>query len=375
MALAATDVLGDRIVSGVAVGFRPDGNRTLPLEWIDGAHPVPDERSVQAAMRALEIASAVRNSGEELLVLLSGGASSMLAAPGERISLQDKRSVTESILRAGADIRQMNCVRKHLSAIKGGRLAIASGRCRTLAISDVHVPADDPGTIGSGPTVADETTYAEALQILDELRITVPRGVREHLERGAAGEIEETPKPGDGRLTASTFQVVANRRLAMDAAAREAVQRGYTVDVVDPPTGGEARLTGRRFAAAALAAPVGPPMCVIGSGETTVTVRGEGRGGRNQEFVLGAAAVLAEAPGLAVIGSAGTDGIDGPTDAAGGLASSTTLSRLRALGFDVDDVLARNDACPALERLGDLIMWGPTLTNVGDVHVVLTMRP
>ena len=376
MACAAADALGDRLAGGVAVGLRPGSGRSLPLEWIDGAHPVPDERSVRAAARALEVARQSRTCGEALLVLLSGGASAMLAVPAEGISLDDKRQVTEALLRAGASIRDLNCVRKHLSGIKGGRLATAAGRCCTLAISDVHVPPDDPATIGSGPTAADDTTYADALRVIDELGIAVPRAVRTHLERGAAGAIEETPRADDPGLLMSRFEVIANRRTAMDAAAREAMRRGYLVRVVEPPTHGEAHDTGRKFVELALAtAPVTAPQCTIAAGETTVTVKGNGRGGRNQEFVLGAAAALAEAPAVAVVGSAGTDGIDGPTDAAGALASSTTLTRLHALGIGVDDVLARNDAYPALERLGNLIKWGPTLTNVGDVHVVLTMRP
>jgi glycerate-2-kinase len=331
MACAAVDSLGERVSAGLAVGFRPRRNRLLPIEWIDGAHPVPDERSIRAATRALAIADEARTADEELLVLLSGGASAMLAAPADGISLEDKRRTTDVLLRAGVDIRQVNCIRKHLSAIKGGRLAIAARRCRTLAISDVNDPPDDPATIGSGPTAADDTTYAEALRVLDERALIVPRAVRLHLERGAAGELDETPKAGDERLQASSFQVIANRRTAMDAAAREAERRGYVV--------------------------------------------GSGRGGRNQEFVLGAAPALAQASRPIVIGSAGTDGIDGPTDAAGGVATPTTLSRLHALGFDVGDVLARNDAYTALARSGDLITWGPTLTNVGDVHVVLTMSP
>lgn len=372
MACAAAGHLGERLVAGIAVGLRPAERRAVPFEWIDGAHPIPDSRSVSAAARALAMANDARTADDELLVLLSGGASAMLAAPAEGIALEDKRQVTAALLRAGADIRQVNCVRKHLSAIKGGRLAIAAGRCRTLAISDVHVPPDDPATIGSGPTAADDTTYAQALSVIEEFAIAVPRAVRMHLERGASGEIEETPKPGDPRLKASSYHVLANRHTAMAAAAREAKRRGYVVRVIDRATRGEAREAGCAFLDLALAAePVAGRLCAIASGETTVTVKGRGHGGRNQEFVLGAVAALAQTSGLVVLGSAGTDGIDGPTDAAGALTSSTTLSRLQALGIDVDDVLERNDAYPALARLGDLIIWGPTLTNVGDVHVVL----
>lgn len=300
----------------------------------------------------------------------------MLAAPPDGITLEDKRQITNALLRAGADIRQLNCVRKHLSRIKGGRLALAAGRCTTLAISDVHRPPDDPGTIGSGPTVADDTTFSDALRVLDEYAIDVPGRVREYLERGASGAIDETPKPGDERLRDVAFRVIANRRTAMDAAAREAQRRGYAVRIIETPTYGEARDAGRAFATRALgelgAARRG---CVIASGETTVTVRGRGRGGRNQEFVLGAAAVLAQVQRPVVVGSAGTDGVDGPTDAAGGIAFPSTPSRLERCGRRLEDVLAENEAYAALARLGDLITWGPTLTNVGDVHVLLTMSP
>ena len=299
----------------------------------------------------------------------------MLAAPAPGMSIDDKRHVTQALLRAGADIEQLNCVRKHLSAIKGGRLAAAAGRCRTLAISDVHTPEDDPAVIGSGPTTADNTTYRDALSVLDRLQCAVPHTVRSHLRRGAMGELAETPKPGDARLARSSYRVIANRRTAMDGAALAARRLGYAVRVVDTPTGGEARDAGRQLVQNARATPpIGGATCLIASGETTVTVKGDGKGGRNQEFVLAAAGSLAMGPELMLLASVGTDGIDGPTDAAGAIASSTTNARLAALGIDVEDVLARNDSYTALDRLDDLIRWGATLTNVGDLHIMLTMR-
>jgi len=374
MTHAACTALGERVVDGVAVGLRGDGTLSQRITWIDGAHPLPDQRSERAALRALELAS-LRQGAGTLLVLLSGGGSSMLAAPAPGLSIEDKRRATDAMLRAGADIVRLNCVRKHLSCIKGGRLGVAAGTSLTLALSDVHSPEDDPATIASGPTVADTSSYAEAIAILDQLHCDVPRAVRARLEAGRAGHVDETPKPGDARLAGSRWMLIGNRRTALAGAEREASRRGYSVRVLDAPTSGEAREAGRLFAGTALGSiDRGEATCVIASGETTVTVRGDGRGGRNQEFALGAAASLALGGRPVLAASAGTDGVDGPTDAAGGFVSSTTEARARALGIDLGAHLARNDAYAALARLGDLILWGPTLTNVGDVHVLLTMK-
>jgi hydroxypyruvate reductase len=376
MTQGALASLAGRIDEGIVAGPRARGTLPPQVEWIETPHPLPDERSVRAAARALELGSAARAAGDLLLVLLSGGGSAMLAAPVKGLSLADKQRATESLIRAGADITQLNCVRKHLSSIKGGQLALSAGLCQTFALSDVHLPQDDPGTIASGPTVADPSTYEQALAAIHDLECEVPAAVRAHLERGAAGGIPETPKPGDARFGQGRFVVVGNRHTAMDGAAREAARRGYVVRIVDAPATGEARAAGRTFADLADGTPAASgSVCVIASGETTVRVRGAGRGGRNQEFVLGAAGRLAKGPPLAIVASAGTDGVDGPTDASGALASSTTLERASKLGFDLKDVLERNDAYVVLERLDDLIKWGPTLTNVGDVHVLLTMRP
>jgi glycerate-2-kinase len=283
-------------------------------------------------------------------------------------------------LRAGASIDALNCVRKHLSAIKGGQLAASAAESLTLAISDVHGPVpDDPSVIGSGPTVADPTTYAEALAVLHPVypdgAAHIPRAVLRRLERGAQGDVPETPKPGDARLSGSRYHIIGNRLTAMEGAAGAARALGYLVHVLPEATAGEARVSGERFArtAALLAQKMSAPTCVIASGEPTVRVRGDGHGGRNQEFALGMAkALAADAAGRPFAGaSAGTDGIDGPTDAAGAFAGPDTLARAAALGLEPDDALARNDAYPFFRALGDLILWGPTGTNVGDIHVIL----
>lgn len=375
MAAAALAALGPRVRAGLVAGPAVGGSLPPSIVRIDAAHPLPDEQSLEAGRLALAIAADAAAAGDLLLVLLSGGGSSMLALPAPPLSLADKRRTIARLLRAGVGITPLNVVRKHLSSIKGGRLAAAAGRSLTLALSDVHDPEDDPATIASGPTAVDTSSYADALAVVRPLAADLPPAVIAHLERGAAGGVEETPKPGDPRLRDAAYLVIGNRHAATASAAAEARRRGYEPVVVPAAVTGEARDAGRAFVQMALAR-AGPRrgLCVIGSGETTVTVHGRGRGGRNQEFVLGAAAVLEQTP-AALLASAGTDGIDGPTDAAGGITSSSTMARAAAAGIDLDAALADNDAYAALQRLGDLIVWGPTGTNVGDVHVLLTMKP
>jgi hydroxypyruvate reductase len=363
---------------GVVVGPR-SGNAELPpgLEWFDGGHPYPDAASEAGGRRALAIAAQCSGRGS-LLVLLSGGASSMMAVPAAALTLADKAATSRVLMNAGVPIADLNCVRKHLSAIKGGRLAAVAGRTITLAISDVHGPvADDPSSIGSGPTVADPSTRADALAIVRRADAAqqVPPSVIAYLERGD----DETPKPGDPRLSSSSYHVIGNRHIAMEGAARAARARGYAVRIVPEATSGEARAAGAAFAANGLreagasGSPRDVPVCIIASGETTVHVRGSGRGGRNQEFALAAIPVLDSFPqsGAAVVASAGTDGIDGPTDAAGGLVDSSSGARAERAGLDWAAALESNGSYDFFAPLGDLLMWGPTGTNVGDVHVLL----
>lgn len=373
MARAAAEVLETRLTCGVVTGLRADSSLPAVIHVIPGSHPVPDRQSVGAAERALAIAAMIRDCRGLLVVLLSGGGSAMMAMPAEGISLAEKGSTIEALSRAGVAIEGINCVRKHLSAIKGGRLAAAAdGHCLALAISDVHAPPDDPSTIASGPTVADPSTFGDALQVIDSARVHVAPAVRDLLERGAAGQIAETPKPGDARFPPGRFHMIANRRTAMAGAAQSAKARGYDVHLVDDAVTGEASAAGKAFVESALASlKTSGRACAIASGETTVTVRGPGRGGRNQEFVLGAALELARRETRAVVCSAGTDGIDGPTDAAGGVVSSGTMAEARARGVDLGRALARNDAYAALDALGGLVTWGSTHTNTGDIHILL----
>lgn len=385
MARAFAQHAGRPIAGGLVAGPRAgQGSEDPRFAWFDAPHPFPDAVSESAGRRALALAAQARKTGS-LVVLLSGGASSMLAVPADGIALEDKVAIARALMRAGVTIAELNCVRKHLSAIKGGRLALAAGQTVTLAISDVHGPVeDDPAVIASGPTVADASTCEQALAVLSRAGLsgTTPRSVIAHLERN------ETPKPGESRLAGPEYVVIGNRHTAMAAAARTARELGYSVRTVERATSGEARDAGVAFVADALSdrgwARVGDrrggsPFCVIATGETTVRVRGEGRGGRNQEFVL-AALPLLDAFGksdgaVAAVASAGTDGIDGPTDAAGAVADMMSATRARRAGLDCQAALTANDAYSFFQPLGDLIVWGPTGTNVGDLHVCLIRQP
>lgn len=364
------------IQSGVAVGPGPAPPVPAPVVWCRGGHPTPDEGSVRAGREALRCAAGVPASGC-LVVLLSGGASALLSAPAAGLGLDEKVETTRALLDAGVPIHELNCVRKHLSGVKGGRLALASaGRVLTLAISDVVLPVeDDPGVIGSGPTVADATRFADALAVVDRpaIRGRVPPGVRRLLERGRDGLVGETLKTAPAADRA-LYRVVGSRRDAMSGAAEAARRLGYAVTRIAEPVIGEARVAGAGHparAASAAGAPAGP-WCVVSSGETTVTVTGGGRGGRNQELALAAVETMDRLGADAVLASVGTDGVDGPTDAAGALVDSATRLRARNLGLDAPVAyLAENDAYRYFDRLGDLVRTGPTGTNVGDLQVVL----
>ena len=377
MARAAEGLLGDRLSSGVAVDTSPAAGLARVSLRIAG-HPVPDARGLSAAS---EIESLVRGLGREdlLLVLLSGGASALLPAPAPGLSLEDKAAVTSQLLRAGATIRELNTVRKHLSRLKGGGLARAAApaRCVCLVLSDVV--GDDLSTIASGPTVPDPTSYQDALATLASRGIadSVPASVLRHLQAGAAGDAPETPKPGDAVFRRVTTRIIGSNRLSVEAAAREARRQGLRVVVLTTRLEGEAREVARVLVAllrecVETGRPSAPPVCLLGGGETTVTVRGDGRGGRNQELAVAAASPLADFPVPAVVATLATDGIDGMSRAAGGVVDDETLRRARALGLASQaDFLAANDSEAFLAPLGDLIVTGPTGTNVVDLAVLL----
>jgi hydroxypyruvate reductase len=342
------------------------------VEFHLGSHPIPDRRSEAAAVRALSLARAVAPD-ETLVLLLSGGASALIAQPLPGVALDDKQQVVNAMLRGGADIHALNAVRKHISGIKGGRLAAACrGRVLTLAISDVV--GDDLAVIGSGLAVPDPSTWHDAWEALNQ-HVSLdeqPRSIRRLIERGLAGEIAETLKPGDLVLARAEARVIAGRADAMAGARRAAERLGYRVAVLDAPITGEARLAAPRWLRAALDSAVRAGRCVISSGETTVRVTGSGRGGRNQEFALALVTPLAAAARPVAVASVGTDGVDGPTTAAGAIVDATTRWRSQQLGLVAENYLADNDSNAFFAALGDLIETGPTGTNVGDLQILLT---
>ena len=363
------------ITAGLVVGPPPRAAIPPPLEFQRGAHPVPDADSVAAGRRALALAADPRP--DVFVVLLSGGASSMLAVPASGVTLEAKQEVTRRLLQQGSDIHAINCVRKHLSAIKGGRLAAASARpVLTLAISDVV--GGDLSVIGSGPTVPDSSTYAQAIAVLEGCGVgAFPTAVVTHLQQGARGNRPETPKPGDFDGAGHQAQAIGSAADALQGARDAATDLGYVVVVREGPVTGEARHAAAAYVAelAGVAAQHSRNLCMLSAGETTVRVTGAGRGGRNQEFALAAALPLSRLGRPAALASIGTDGVDGPTDAAGAIADSTTVGRARRRGLDSVRYLDDNDAWTFFGSIGDLVRTGVTDTNVGDLQVTLIASP
>lgn len=333
----------------------------------NGAHPLPDDESVRAGEAALQLAADARRGNRDLIALLSGGASAMLAAPVGGLTLERKRAVTERLLSRGTTIHDLNAVRRHLSRIKGGRLALGVS-CVTFALSDVT--DDDAATIGSGPAVGDPSMLADAIGVVERAGLAPEMSdVVEAMH--AAGE---TPKPGDPALARSRFVLIGGRRTAMDGVAAAALDAGYGTIVFDEPIVGDAASAGASFARRAMAAARrigGGPVVIIASGETTVQVRGSGRGGRNQEFAIGAALELANVDVSIQIAACGTDGMDGNSPAAGAVVGPDTVRRAKAAGFDPRAVLAANDSYALFSALGDAVETGPTGTNVSDLFVAV----
>jgi hydroxypyruvate reductase len=373
MASGCLDVFAAQVTGGLVVGLPHEAEAMPPLEWMASSHPVPDDRSVRAGLAAMDLARSLEDD-DVLCVLLSGGASAMLAVPAPGITLDDKRTTTARLLAMGADITSLNMVRKHLSEIKGGRLAAAT-RARTLAWLLSDVVGNDPSVIGSGPTVADATTFEDALRVLDRFggRGSYPMTVVQRLEHGAAGRVPDTPKPGAADLMRATTEVIGSALDAVNAAAAMARRLGYQVVLSDWPVTGEARDAARTHAewlTDQLSRHDGR-VCLLSSGETTVTVRGKGIGGRNQEFALALAMAWEDHGRPTVAVSFGTDGVDGPTDAAGARVSRDTIARAHARGLDASLALQANDSWSFFNALGGLMRTGPTGTNVGDVQIVL----
>lgn len=370
MAAAVETACGDRMAGGIAVTKEGHGRVLAQIAVRESAHPVPDARCEAAARELLAIAAA-GDADDVALVLLSGGASALLSCPLDGLALGDVATTTALLLAAGADIRALNTVRKHLVHVAGGRLAraIAARRVEVLVVSDVQ---DDPiDVIASGPCAPDPTRYADALAVLDRfaLRERAPARVVAHLEAGARGEREESAKPGDAALARVRTTIVAGLGHALDAAERAARDEGLRPLRWSEPLAGEARDVARRAIEAARAARGDAPLCLVAGGETTVTVRGRGRGGRSQELALAAAIEFDGDSAIALL-AAGTDGSDGPTDAAGAFADGGTMTRGAERGADARAALVDNDAYGFFAREGGLFVTGPTGTNVTDVLLV-----
>jgi glycerate 2-kinase len=376
MAAAVEETWGARIVDGVVAVKDGYLAPTRRIRLVEAGHPVPDERGAAAARGILALAESA--TGEDLvLVLVSGGGSALTPAPGAPITLADKQAMTRLLLAAGATINQLNAVRKHCSLLKGGQLARAAAPAPVEALLLSDVIGDPLDVIASGPTTPDVSTFAEALAILDcfGLREQAPRTIVERLERGARGELPETPKPGDPIFERVRNTVIGNNALVVEAAAARARALGLNAHVLTRALEGEAQEAARRFIEMAREikagrGPIAAPGCLIAGGETTVTVRGNGKGGRCQEFALAAALAIDGLEDIVVL-AAGTDGTDGPTDAAGAIADGQSDARARAQGLDPAARLADNDSYPLFASLGDLVVTGPTNTNLLDLYLLV----
>lgn len=371
MVRAAQDRFGDRVVATLAIAPRSTSNQVVSFPVVWGSHPTPDDGSEEAGRRALQFVDQTAR-GELLVFLLSGGASALMALPAEGVPLADKVALTKTLMRAGATIGELNAVRKHLSQIKGGGLLRAlknDTRVLNLIISDVI--GNELSTIGSGPTVADSSTFSNAIAVLKRRKLwgRAPETIRNHLERGAAGEIAETVKPGDEIAGRATNLIIGDNQTAQNAARAAAAALGYSVRS-GPDLSHDAEAIGRDYAQL-LSLIDEPRVCLVGGGESTVQVGGDGKGGRAQHCALAAALELdqsrARRPVVALC--AGTDGIDGPTDAAGAVITSATIARAREAKLDAPQMLKRGDSYEFFRALGDLIVIGPTGANVCDLFI------
>jgi glycerate 2-kinase len=376
MARALENLLGDRIADGLIVVKEGHG---LPLEHVriqEASHPVPDERGIKGAE---EILSLVKGAGERDLVLclISGGGSALLVAPAEGVTLEDKQEVTRLLLACGADIHEINTIRKHLSRAKGGGLARFAYPATVVSLILSDVIGDDLNVIGSGPAVPDTSTFGDTRLILEKYAIwdRVPRSVQSRIEQGLNGDIQDTPKAGDAVFQRCFSELVGTNIQALKAAGLKAQELGYRTLILASTVEGEAREVVKVLTAIAKEVrgsgnPLPAPACILCGGETTVTIRGDGKGGRNQEFAL-ASALAIDGMDSVVVLAGGTDGNDGPTDAAGAMADGSTLARAQAQGLDPLDYLRRNDSYHFFQTLEDLVITGPTRTNVMDVYMIL----
>ncbi|MEO5510163.1 MAG: DUF4147 domain-containing protein [Longimicrobiales bacterium] len=376
MAAVALETLGDRVESCVIAAPAAGGDTALEydarVQTFGAGHPLPDEISVLAGGAARDLVQRA-SPDSVVVVLLSGGASSVMTLPAAAITLADYRDAVASLQAAGADIHEVNCIRKHIDDVKGGNLARIARTPRIVVLLISDVVGNDLDVIGSGPFAPDRSTFRDALDILHRrsLMHAMPPDVAYHLRAGADGEVPETPATGDTAFDGIRHQILADNTTALDAAVAFAGRLGYPVVRVTEPVTGEARDAGRRFAELLLTQSAeAQDTCIIAGGETIVTITGDGAGGRSQELALAAAIVLDGCQNVVLL-AAGTDGVDGSTDAAGGIVDGHSAARMRASGVDPDDSLRRNDSHAALAASGDLVLTGPTGTNVMDIQVLL----
>lgn len=360
-------------LSGLVVTRYGYGAPCSRIEIVEAAHPVPDAAGLEAAQRMLELVRGLKPE-DTVLCLISGGGSALLPMPLPGLTLEDKQAINQALLQSGATIGEMNCVRRHLSAIKGGRLAAACHPARVITLLMSDVPGDSPVDIASGPTVADPSTCADALAIVRRYGIALPPAARRLLEEGDAAE---SIKPGDARLARSETRMVATPQMALEAAADVARRAGYAAHILGDAIEGEARDVGKVLAGIALQTanrdqPFRTPCVLLSGGETTVTLRGTGRGGRNVECLLSLALALRGHPEIHVL-MGDTDGVDGAEDIAGAIAGPQTLDRAWALGLRPADELANNNGHGFFQALGDSVITGPTRTNVNDFRAILVM--
>jgi glycerate 2-kinase len=376
MARALEALLGDRLFGGLVTVKYGHTVALHRIELVEAGHPIPDENGMRGAKRLLDLVKGA-TSADLVFCVISGGGSALLPLPQPSISLADKQETVKVLLSCGASIHEINTVRKHLSRIKGGQLARAAYPATVISLILSDVVGDDLDVIASGPTVPDSRTFQDCASILEAYRIgaLVPLSVLRHLQAGVEGKIAETPKPGDPAFTRTHNQVVGSNMEAIRAAEHEAIRLGYRTLILSSMIEGETRHVARMHGAIAreivkTGRPIKAPACILSGGETTVTITGSGTGGRNQEFGLAAAIDIA-GRGPIVVLSAGTDGTDGPTDAAGTFADSATVERATGLGLNPRAFLENNDAYNFFKPLGDLLITGPTNTNVMDLRIVL----
>jgi hydroxypyruvate reductase len=381
MSSAIAGILGDKLTNGIVIvkeGHAPPGQIESPINILEAGHPIPDERGLRGTELILGLLEAA-TVDELVICLLSGGGSALLTAPVQGMSLDDFSRLTSTLLASGATINEINCIRKHLSQIKGGKLALAASPATLVSLILSDVVGDPLDVIASGPTVPDTTTFGDALDIISSysLEENIPPSINTHLQRGARGEVPETPKPGDPIFDKLHNQIIASNRQAAFAARAQAEAEGFNALVLTTFLQGEAKQTGPILASilrqiASSGDPIPRPACLIAGGETTVTLRGDGLGGRNQELALSAVGELAGLEDVCLVTLA-SDGGDGPTDAAGAVVTGNSLARGKSLGLSTMKSLADNDSYHYFSPLGDLIITGPTMTNVNDLVFIFAL--